>query len=457
VFRIRPSFSKLTNNPGQEPSPNLSAKTPSPYLLLSNIGQLVTLRGKKRARRGAELREIGIIEDAAVLCAGGRIAAVGRQSEVLKDSWLRKNKNKVQELDCGGRVVLPGFIDSHTHPAFIQPRLVDFEKRTAGASYEEIAAAGGGIRSSVAAVRKATRSELAGHVLAGFDAMLEQGTTTVEAKSGYGLSLRDEIKSLQAIQDAQARWPGRVAATLLAAHVVPPEFAGEEDEYVDLICRVIIPAAAGNGLAGFVDVFCERGAFTLEQSLRIFEAAKENGLAVRAHVCQFTASKLKRLIAFRPASLDHMDCVASEDVPLLAQSDTVATLLPGANYFLGHREFPDARRLIDSGVAVALATDYNPGTSPTPSMQFVISLACTHMKMTVAEAISAGTINAACALRLEKMKGSIEPGKDADLVVMDFKDYREIGYWVAWNGVAEIVVGGKTFSPRICAKEREWE
>lgn len=417
----------------------------SPYLLLANIGQLITLRGEKRARRGAALRELGIIEDAAVLCAGGRIAAVGRQREVLKDSWLRKNKSKIQELDCGGRVVLPGLIDSHTHPAFAAPRLVDFEKRTAGASYEEIAAAGGGIRSSVAAVRKAMRQELAEHALTGFNAMLEQGTTTVEAKSGYGLSLKDEIKSLEAIQDAQARWPGSVVSTLLAAHVVPPEFAGREDQYVDLICREMIPAVARKRLASFVDVFCERGAFTLEQSLRIFETAKGNGLAVRAHVCQFTASKLERLLVYRPASLDHMDCVAAEDISLLARSDTVATLLPGANYFLGHREFPDARRLIDCGVAVALATDYNPGTSPTPSMPFVISLACTHMKITAAEAITAGTINAACALRLEEVKGSIEPGKDADLVVMDFKDYREIGYWVSWSRAATTVVGGKPY------------
>lgn len=423
---------------------NQKSKIPkSPYLLLTNIGQLITLRGEKRARRGAEMRELGIIEDAAVLCAGGRIAAVGRQREVLKDSWLRKNKSKIQELDCGGRVVLPGLIDSHTHPAFAEPRLVDFEKRTAGASYEEIAAAGGGIRSSVAAVRKAMRQELAEHVLTGFNAMLTQGTTAVEAKSGYGLSLKDEIKSLKAIQDAQARWPGSAVSTLLAAHVVPPEFAGREDQYVDLICREIIPAVARKRLASFVDVFCERGAFTLEQSLRIFEAAKGNGLAVRAHVCQFTASKLERLLASRPASLDHMDCVAAEDISLLARSDTVVTLLPGANYFLGHREFPDARRLIDSGVAVALATDYNPGTSPTPSMPFVISLACTHMKMTVAEATAASTINAACALRLEEVKGSIEPGKDADLVVMDFKDYREIGYWVSWSRAATTVVGGK--------------
>lgn len=430
-----------------QPAKQRSSINNSPYLLLSNIGQLATLRGDTGLRRGRALNDVGLIRDAAVLCAGGKIVAVGAQREVLRDAWYSKNKRKVQEIDCGGRVVLPGLIDSHTHPAFMEPRLIDFEKRTAGASYEEIAAAGGGIRSSVTAVRKASRAELADHVLTGFQAMLEYGTTTVEAKSGYGLSLKDEIKSLDAIHDAARRWPGTVVSTLLAAHVIPAEFAGKEDEYIELICRRIIPETAKKKLATFVDVFCERGAFTLEQSERIFAAAQRHGLATRAHVCQFTPSKLDSLLAHRPASLDHMDCVGEEDVSLLAQQQTVATLLPGANYFLGHREFPNARRLIDAGVAVALATDYNPGTSPTPSMPFVISLACTHMKMSVAESIAASTINPAYALRLEEGKGTIEPGKDADLVVMDFRDFREIGYWVAWSRCAYTVTGGNiTFS-----------
>lgn len=426
---------------------NLPAAKPSPYLLLFNIGQLITLRGVSTPRRGPALQEIGLIRDAAVLCAGGRIAAVGPQREVLRDIWLKKNKKKVQEIDCAGKVVLPGLIDSHTHPVFIEPRLVDFEKRIAGATYEEIAAAGGGIRSSLASVRKAAQAQLADRVLTALQAMLEQGTTTVEAKSGYGLTVKDEIKSLQAIQAAAHRWPGTVVPTLLAAHVAPPEFAGKENEYVDMVCRSMIPQVAGAKkgpkLASFVDVFCERGAFTLEQSAEIFAAAQAAGLGTRAHVCQFTPSKLGGLLAHQPASLDHMDCVAPEDVALLTRGQTVATFLPGANYFLGHRDFPDARRLIDAGVPVALATDFNPGTSPTPSMPFVISLACTHMKMSVAEAIAASTINAACALRLEPRKGSIEPGKDADLAVFDFRDYREIGYWVAWNRCEHVVVAGE--------------
>ena len=422
---------------------NLHKKSLSPYLLLTNIGQLLTLRGTAAPRRGQALNDVGIIEDAAVLCGGGKIIAAGRQNDVLRGGWVRKNRRNIRELDCSGRVVLPGFIDCHTHPVFAQPRLVDFEKRISGATYEEIAAAGGGIRSSIAAVRAASRRDLTGKVLAAFNAMLQQGTTTVEAKSGYGLSTESEIKSLEAIRDAAKRWPGTVKPTLLAAHVVPPEFADKADQYVEKVCDEIIPLVARRKLAAYVDVFCERGAFTLDQSERIFAAACHHGLNTRAHVCQFTSTQLRSLLSHQPASLDHMDCVGEEDVALLAGSDTVAVLLPGANYFLGHKDYPGARRLIDSGAAVALATDYNPGTSPTPCIPFILSTACTHMRMSPAEAISATTINAACALGMQGQKGSLEPGKDADLAVFDVRDYREIAYWFAWNRCAEIVVSGE--------------
>jgi imidazolonepropionase len=389
------------------------------------------------------LNQVGLIKEAAVLCGGGKIIAVGREREVRRDAWIKRNRRKIVELNCKGRVVLPGFVDCHTHPVFAQPRLVDFEKRIAGASYEEIAAAGGGIRSSVAAVRDASRKVLAAKVLDALAAMLRHGTTTVEAKSGYGLSRESEIKSLEAIADAAGHWPGSVKPTLLAAHVVPAEYAEKPDEYVDTVCEQIIPLAARRKLAESVDVFCERGAFTLEQSQRVLAAARSHGLDTRAHVCQFTASRLNGLLEYEPASLDHMDCVGDEDVRALADGDTVAVLLPGANYFLGHKSFPDARRLIDSGVPIALATDFNPGTSPTISMPFMLSLACTHMRMTPAETIAAATINAASALRVQHRIGSIEPGKDADMVVVDAHDYREIAYWFAWNRCAEIIVAGE--------------
>jgi len=412
-------------------------------VLLTNIGQLLTLRGPAAPRRGAALNEIGLIEDAAVLCGGGKIIAAGPQREILRDPWVKENKSKLHEIDCKGKVVLPGFVDCHTHPAFAAPRLVDFEKRISGATYEEIAAAGGGIRSSLGAVRKASRAQLGKKVLRAFHAMLEHGTSTVEAKSGYGLTAKDEIKSLEAIGDAAKHWPGTVYSTLLAAHVVPPEFAGKSDDYVNQICEQMIPVVARRKLAQSVDVFCERGAFNAQQSEKVLAAARAHGLVTRAHVCQFTSKPLKDMLANAPASLDHMDCVAEDDLPALAQGETVAVLLPGANYFLGHSNYPNARRLIEAGVPVALATDYNPGTSPTPSMPFIVSLACTHMKMTPAEAITAGTINGACALRLQDRKGSIEPGKDADMAVFDVSDYREIAYWFAWNRCARMIVGGE--------------
>ena len=420
-----------------------------PYLLLANIGQLLTLRGDSAPRRGRDLQEIGLIKDAAVLCGGGKILAAGQQRELLRDPWLRTNRKKIKELDCQSGVVIPGLIDCHTHPVFAEPRLVDFEKRIAGAGYEEIAVAGGGIRSSVAAVRKASRGELSKKVLTALNAMLEQGTSVVEAKSGYGLTLEDEIKSLEAIRDAAQQWPGEVIPTLLAAHVVPQEYAGKADEYVKKVCDEMIPLVAKKKLAKYVDVFCERGAFTQEQSEKVLAAARKNGLGTRAHVCQFTSAKLKPLLEYQPASFDHMDCVQPEDISLLAKGETVAVLLPGANYFLGHTNFPDARRLIAAGVPVALATDYNPGTSPTPSMPFVISLACTHMKMTPAEAIAASTINAACALRLQDRKGSLDAGKDADMAVFDVRDYREIAYWFAWDRCVEMVVAGRVVSSAI--------
>lgn len=422
------------------------AKVPgksSTYLLLANIGQLVTLRGANAARRGSALGEIGVVEDAAVLCAGGKIVAAGPQGAVLDDPWLKKNRRKVQELDCQRRVVLPGLIDCHTHPVFAEPRLVDFEKRIGGAGYEEIAAAGGGIRSSVAAVRRSSRERLSGKVLAALNAMLKQGTSVVEAKSGYGLTTEDEIKSLEAIRDAARLWPGEVQATLLAAHVVPAEFKNREDDYVKLVCDEIIPLAAKRKLARYVDMFCERGAFTPEQCLKILLAATKNGLDTRAHLEQFTPAPLLLFLGSNPASLDHMDCVSPGEIAVLSGADTIVVLLPGANYFLGHNKFPPAREMIDAGVPLALATDYNPGTSPTPSMPFVISLACTHMKMTPAEAISAATINAACALRLQDRKGSLEAGKDADMAVFDVKDYREIAYWFAWDRCVEMVVAGR--------------
>jgi len=412
-------------------------------LLLLNIRQLLTLRATANGpRRGASLSELGIIEDAAVLCLGGKIVSVGSTKEALRDPWLKKNRKKVTEIDCGGRVVLPGFVDSHTHPVFTHPRLVDFEKRISGANYEEIAEAGGGIRSSTDGVRKAGKRALTqrlSRVLADFAG---HGTTTVEAKSGYGLSFESELKSLEAIRAAARAWAGTVVPTFLGAHAVPDEYRGRSQGYVDLVCNQMMPAVAKRKLAAFVDVFCDRGVFSAEETAQIFAAAEKLHLAVRAHVGQLSETRLGTLLRYQPASLDHLDYVNEADLPALAQSGTIATFVPGANYFLGLARYPDARRFIAAGVAVALATDYNPGSSPTLSMPMAMSLACTHMKMSPTEAIAAATINGAWALRLAGRKGSVEPGKDADLAVFDVSDYREIPYWFGANRCALTIMNG---------------
>jgi imidazolonepropionase len=414
-----------------------------------NVDQLLTLQAagaKPGPRRGPALKELAIIKDGAVLCLGGKIVSVGATKDALRDPWLKRNRRSVTEIDCTGKVVLPGFVDSHTHPVFVSPRLVDFEKRIEGASYADIAEAGGGIRSSLEAVRQTPQTVLAAKVVKALEEMASHGTTTVEAKSGYGLTLESELKSLEAIQEAASHWPGSVVATLLGAHVVPKEFQGCSQKYVEIVCKEMIPQAAKRKLAQFVDVFCDKGAFTPEETEQIFAAAEKYGLSVRAHMGQLSETVLEPFLRFNPASFDHMDHVRENDIPQLAKRDTVATLVPGANYFLGLRDYPDARRLIDASVLVALATDYNPGTSPTISMPMAMSLACTHMKMSPAEAIAAATINGAWALRVADRKGSIEPGKDADLAVFDVKDYREIPYWFGANHCAMTVLNGAVAS-----------
>ena len=407
------------------------------------------MRGEAVPRRGPELGQIEIIEDAAVLCSGGKIVAVGSKDDAASDGWVKAHPRHVTELDCSGAVVVPGFVDSHTHPVFTAPRLTDFAQRIAGASYEEIAAAGGGIASSIKGVREASAEELAQQVVRAFMQMSAQGTTTIEAKSGYGLTVNDELKSLEAIDLAERKFPGTVRSTLLGAHMVPPEFLEDREEYVRLVAEKMIPQVAERDLAHFVDAFIERDAFTMDEAEIIFTAAWEHGLGIRAHFGQLSETELGSLLKFNPASLDHCDLIRDEDIAALASSNTVATLLPGAVYFLGRSPYPPARKLIEAGVAIALATDYNPGSSPTPSMPLVLSLACTQMRMSPAEAIAATTINAACALRLAERKGSVESGKDADLAIFDVDDYREIPYWFGANRCAGVVIGGELFQPNL--------
>ena len=421
-------------------------------ILLANIAQLLTLRsGQSGPRRGPQLQELGLIENGAVLCAGGKIISVGNTSQARRDPWIKSHRKRMVEIDCRRKVVLPGFVDAHSHPAFIEPRLIDFEKRIVGATYEETAVSGGGIRSSVDAVRSAKRRELADNVVRGLRELASHGVTTIEAKSGYGLSLDAELKSLEAIRLAASCWPGTVVPTLLGAHVVPREHQERPKAYVQLICEQMIPAVAKRKLARFVDIFCDRGAFDEEDSLKILQAARNHGFGLRVHISQMTHTPLERLLALCPTSLDHLDHVNDEDISLLARSETIATLVPGANYFLGMPDYPPARKLIDAGAAVALATDYNPGSSPVASMPFVLSLACTQMRMTPAEVIAAATINGGYSLGLASRKGSIEPGKDADLALFDLADYREIAYWVGKNSCSAVIMGGELVTYSNCA------
>ncbi|MGC1615503.1 MAG: imidazolonepropionase [Candidatus Acidiferrum sp.] len=401
-------------------------------LLITGASQLLTLRGRG-ARRGTALANLGIVKDGALLVREGKIAAVGARAkiEALPDAVA------AEKLDLGGRVVLPGFVDSHTHLIHAASRAEEYELKIAGASYEEIARKGGGILNSVKKLRAATSEALkrrAHRALAQFAAY---GTTTVEAKSGYGLDVASELKILRLHKELAAEQPLDIVSTFLGAHVVPAEFRGTSagvKRYIELLTEKLIPEVARENLADFCDVFCDRGAFTREQAKKILEAGKRHGLAPRLHAEQLTRTGAAQLaVQLGAASCDHLEQVNSSDIATLAKSHTVATLLPGCDFHLGLKNYAPARRLIEAGAIVAVATDYNPGTSPTWSMPMILSLACSQLRMTPAEAITAATINAAYALRREDRIGSLGVGKFADLAVFDVDDYREIPYYFGVN------------------------
>jgi imidazolonepropionase len=374
-----------------------------------------------------------MIRDGAVLVRDGRIAAVGTRAKVEALPEARA----AGKLDVGGRVILPGFVDSHTHLIHAASRAEEYELKIAGASYEEIARKGGGILNSVAKLRAATSDALKTRALAALREFAAYGTTTIEAKSGYGLDVASELKILTLHQELAAEQPLEIVSTFLGAHVVPEEYRKEAkgaQEYVALLVEQLLPEVAGRRLAEFCDVFCDRGAFTREQSREILEGGKRRGLAPRLHAEQLTRTGATQLaVNLGAASCDHLERVNRADMAALAKSNTVATLLPGCDFHLGLKQYAPARALIDAGAIVALATDYNPGTSPTLSMPMILSLACTQLRMTPAEAIVAATINGAYALRREKQAGSLEAGKFADLAVFEVEDYREIPYYFGVN------------------------
>jgi imidazolonepropionase len=388
------------------------------------------------------MRDLAIIADGAMLIEDGRIVQVGARGEI-EPSIVPQDAL----IDARGCVVMPGFVDAHTHPVFAGNRAAEFEQRIEGASYADIAAAGGGIRSTVRATRAAGEDQLlmaAQRYVSWFHA---GGTTTIEAKSGYGLTLENECKLLRVI----GRLDGiRAVPTFLGAHEIPDEFRGRPSEYADLVIHQMLPAVAEQRIAEFCDVFCEPGIFSIEESRRVLSAARSLGLGLRMHADQLSDSGGATLAAeLHTATADHLEHTSARGILALQAAGVQPVLLPGSVYALGSSLYPNAREMIQAGLAVVLATDFNPGSSPTPSMPMILSLACTQMKMTPAEAITAATINAAYSLGRGRQVGSLEAGKQADFVIHDCRDYREIAYFFGAPLVEAVYLEGRPVWARL--------
>jgi len=417
-------------------------------LLLRNIAQIVTLAGGPIPRVGSSMSELGIIENGAILIRGDRIVWVGP----TKDIPVREPGIRYQTLDGVGLelLALPGFVDSHTHPIFGGTRVEEYDLRIRGKSYDEIAAAGGGIMASVAQLRAATVNQLIERAERHFRHFLSHGTTTIEAKSGYGLTLDDELKILQVLAALRGRHRIEIVPTFLGAHAIPEEHAASREDYLRIIIEKMIPKVAEEGLAQFCDVFCEQGYFSVEEARAILTAAKEAGLGLRIHADELTHSGGARLAAELGArSADHLLWIDDSDIEALKEAGTVATLLPGTAFNLGLMQYPPARKLIAAGVPVALATDFNPGTCFTLNMQLILAFACTQMRMTPAEAITAATVNSAYSLGLSERLGTLEEGKQADIVLMDVSDYRELPYFFGINHCVVTIKNGNIVINRL--------
>lgn len=413
-------------------------------LIIENISQLVTLAGPARPRVRGEMRDLAIFDDAAMLVHDDVIAAVGDASAVLAQAGA-----DAVRIDAGHSVVLPGFVDAHTHPVFAGTREDEYEMRATGLSYQQIASKGGGIRSTVRKTRKASEDELFDQALPRVRWLLEHGTTTIEAKSGYGLTLDDELKILRVIQRLNAETPLDLIPTFLGAHEIPDEYRDARQDYIWLVTDEMLPRIAAEGLARYCDVFCESHVFTVDETRLVLTRAKALGLGVRLHAEQLSLSGAARLAAeLEAASADHLEWIDDQGIVALARSGVIGVLLPGAVFNLGLARYAPARAMIEAGVAIALATDFNPGSSPTPSMQMILSIACTQMRMTPAEAITAATINAAYSLGCGDALGSLEPGKQADLVVFDCPCYRQIPYFFGVNHASVVIKSGRVVFDR---------
>ena len=409
--------------------------------LFVNASQVVTCAGPPRARRGRELNAAGVVTDTAVLAEAGRLVAIGPQPVLERDF------PGAERIDCAGGVLTPGLVDSHTHAIFGKPRQEDQELRASGLGYMEIARMGGGIHDSVRDLRGRDEDDLFALALPRLRRLASYGTTTVEVKSGYGLTLDDELKSLRVVRRLQAVLPLRIVPTFLGAHEIPMEFRSAprtRNEYVALLVNEMIPRVAEEGLAVFADIFCEPGVFTTDEARRVLGAARRHGLALKLHADELEPGGAAELAAELGAtSADHLAAISDAGVRALAASDTVATVLPGTMLFLGRSYQAPARILIEAGAAIALATDFNPGTSPVVNFPLVLTLAVSQLRLSAAEAVVAATVNGAAALGLANQTGQLAPGFSADLALFDMDDYRELPYWYGDRRCLRTWVRGK--------------
>ncbi|MGI8641868.1 MAG: imidazolonepropionase [Pyrinomonadaceae bacterium] len=419
-------------------------------LIIHKAAQLVTCASRGKAKKGAAMRDVGLIENGAVAVNDGLIIAVGKSVEILH----RFEAENV--IDAGNRVVCPAFVECHTHIVFAGDRLDEFELRIKGASYLEIMEAGGGILSTVKMTREASLAELVEQSRKRLDKMFALGVTTCEVKTGYGLDIETELKMLDAIAELDKIHPIEIVPTFLGAHAIAPEFKGREDEFTDLICEEMLPIIADlrkcernfKGLFKdkpfFVDVFCEKSAFNLEQSKKVLLAAKSLGFGLKAHADEFTNLGCSRFAIENGAvSIDHLDAISDAEIELLANSNTIGVITPTVNFNFGSTEFADARKMIDKGCAVALSTDFNPGSAPCPSLPNAMAIACRYQKLLPSEVLNAATINAAYAVGLGEKVGSIEVGKQADILILDTSDYRQAAYEFGDNCIETVIKKGK--------------
>ncbi len=408
-------------------------------IAIVNCGQIVSLAGPARPRARQELKELSIIADGIMLVRDGKIEAVGSREEI--DA---RKTSEYAVFDAGGRVVLPGFVDAHTHPIFAGTRVDEYELRAGGATYQAIAAVGGGIRSTVRKTRAASQDELFCTAKRYAHWFLRTGTTTIEAKSGYGLSLEHELKILRVIRSLDETSELECVPTFLGAHEVPDEFRGNPTEYVELVIHEMLPRIAEPKLAKYCDVFCEPGVFDVPASRKILSSARKLGFELRVHADQLSRSGAAELAAEVGAvTADHLEQIDERGIQALSSGGVQPVLLPGSVYSLGSHRFAPARKMIEAGLPIVLATDFNPGSSPTPSIPFILSLACTHMQMTPAEAITATTINAAYSLGRGDQIGSLEAGKRANFVIHDCRDYREIPYFAGIESAQVVFINGR--------------